>query len=237
MLLFLSLLGLAQAQTISEAFPPPAGYERTGANAFGTYLQSMALRAESEPVRTHAGRVVSHKARVIDLPMVSGDLQQCADSAIRVRAQWLKDTGKPISFHATSGDPLPWDRFRDGETPIERNNRVVWTEGSTGKWEDWLSKVFLWAGTDSLARLDTVPSATPRPGDILVQGGFPGHAVVILDVAESADQTRILIGEGYMPAQSFHVEIGPDSGWWPWEPGLTLSHWTFDASHLRAFKP
>ena len=37
-------------------------------------------------MRAHDGQTVAHRARVIDLPVVPGDLQQCADSAIRLRA-------------------------------------------------------------------------------------------------------------------------------------------------------
>ena len=232
----LLLAGLVGATTISDAFEPPAGFERVPADAFGTWLQERPVLSEDEPVRTHAGDVVGHKARVVDMPLVKGDLQQCADSVIRLRAEWLRETEGEISFHATSGDPLPWKRFAAGETPYDAGNKIAWKPGSTGKWDDWLARVFMWAGTDSLERLDTVPSKEPRPGDLLVQGGFPGHAVAILDVATDGERTLLLLGEGFMPAQSFHVELGPQSGWWTWEPGVDLGHWAFDASHLRSFR-
>jgi hypothetical protein len=44
-----------------------------------------------------------------------------------------------------------------------------------------------------------------------------------------------LVGEGYMPAQNFHVETGPVSGWWPWRDGVKLDHWTLSKSTLRRF--
>lgn len=228
--------GWAAATSISDAFPPPSGFERVPADAFGSWLQARSVRPSAEPVRTHAGDEVPHRARVVDLPLVPGDLQQCADSVIRLRAEWLRETDQTISFHATSGDPLPWSRFRDGETPIDVGNAIDWKAGSTGKWEDWLVKVFTWAGTDSLARLDTRSTSEPTPGDLLVEGGFPGHAVAILDVATDGERTMLLLGEGFMPAQSFHVELGPHDGWWEWNPGVDLGHWEFDHEHLRRFR-
>ena len=39
-----------------------------------------------------------------------------------------------------------------------------------------------------------------------------------------------------MPAQDFHVELGPDQGWWPWAGSLDLGHWDFEEEDLRAFK-
>lgn len=224
-----------QPETVRTAFPPPAGFVRVEGDAFAAWLGDRPLLPADTPVTTHDGRVVGHRARVVDLPMVRGDLQQCADSAIRLRAEWQRATDQPVAFHATSGDLLPWARFRDGETPIAVGNAIAWKAGSTGTWDDYLTRVFTWAGTDSLARLDTVAAADPRPGDLLVQGGFPGHAVVLLDVARRGDEVALLVGEGFMPAQTFHVELGPHDGWWSWDGALDLGHWAFNAEHLRRF--
>ena len=46
----------------------------------------------------------------------------------------------------------------------------------------------------------------------------------------------ILVGEGFMPAQQFHVEHGPNAGWWPWDGSLDLGHWSFEREHLRQFR-
>ena len=222
--------------TVATAFPPPEGFEAVPGDPFSDWIGRMKLAAPGEPVRTHRGQPVAHRARVIQLPMVSGDLQQCADSAIRVRAEYLKEVGTEISFHATSGDPMPWKRWQGGERPFEANNRLQWRPGSSGGWEAYLAKVFIWAGTRSL-QYDTDPAATPRPGDLLVAPGSPGHAVVLLDVATRDGETVVLVGEGYMPAQDFHVELGPLEGWWPYKNGVALDHWTLPSSGLRRWKP
>lgn len=227
----------ALATPIPDAFPPPDGAVRAEADAFGTWLRTQTVAEPDRPVRTHDGREVGHRARVVDLPMVPGDLQQCADSVIRLRAQWLKDTGQPVSFHATSGDPMPWSRWEAGERPYETGNKLAWKPGTTGGWDAYLAKVFLWAGTRSLAAYDTVPAdGPPRPGDVLVAPGSPGHAVVLLDVATRGADTFVLVGEGFMPAQDFHVELGPVSGWWRWDDGVALPHWTLPASTHRRFR-
>lgn len=218
--------------TIRGAFPPPAGFRSLPANDFARWLQDRPVLAPDAPVTTYDGRFVEHEARVIDLPLVPGDLQQCADSAIRLRAEWERSVGRSPSFHATSGDPIPWERYARGETPYETGNRLAWKRGGNGTWDGWLVKVFTWAGTRSL-QFDTVAAVDPRPGDLLVAPGSPGHAVVLLDVATDGAQTRVLVGEGYMPAQSFHVEIGPHDGWWPYEDGVALPHWTLPAAGLR----
>jgi len=175
----------------------------------------------------------------VDLPLVKGDLQQCADSAIRLHAEWQRSEGKPdISYHATSGDPIPWSRYQAGERPYVSNNHIAWRSiGTPGSWDNWLRSVFMWAGTRSLQAYETVPVSQPMPGDVLVEGGSPGHAVLILDVATRGDETWLLIGEGFMPAQDFHVELGPEAGWWLWtEQGLGLPHWWMDSDSLRRWR-
>lgn len=231
--------GAARAETVADAFPPPAGAQRVPADAFGAHLRTLPLRGADVPVRTHAGATVAHDARVIDLPLVKGDLQQCADSILRVRAEWLRAQGaeERLSFFATSGDPIPWARYRDGGRPRAEGRGLVWSATRTpGTWDGWLSAVFTWAGTRSLAAYETVPAASPRPGDVVVVGGSPGHAVLLLDVAVRGGDTFVLVGEGFMPAQDFHVERGPVGGWWPWTAaGLALPHWPLPASGLRRF--
>ncbi|MFT5680635.1 MAG: hypothetical protein ACI8RZ_001541, partial [Myxococcota bacterium] len=76
--------------TILDAFPPPAGTTRVAPpDAWGAWIQTMVLRDISEPLRAYDGRLLhGHDAWVIDLPMVSGDLQQCADALLRVRGEW-----------------------------------------------------------------------------------------------------------------------------------------------------
>ncbi len=186
-------------------------------------------------MRTHDGRVVRHHARVINLPRVSGDLQQCADSALRLRAEYALQLGQPVTFHATSGDEMPYARWASGERPVVRDGRLAWVSGGDRTWEGYLRQLFNYAGTASLEAHDTVEAQTPRAGDVLVQGGFPGHAVVILDVAVQGEETRVLLGEGFMPAQDFHVELGPLDGWWPWNDGVALPHWPMSAADLRTW--
>lgn len=229
------MLSAARGAVLREAFPTPVGAQRAEASAFGRWLRELEVEAPETPVLTFDGRRVGHRARVVALPMVAGDLQQCADSVLRARAEWLREQGLPVVFHATSGDPIAWERWRNGERPYESGGRLAWRQTDrTGTWDGYLAAVFTWAGTRSLSAYDTVPaSGAPQPGDVLVDPGSPGHAVLVLDVARRDDRTWVLVGEGYMPAQSFHVELGPVGGWWPWEDGVALPHWPLDASTLR----
>jgi len=218
---------------LNQAFPVPDGFIRRQQDLFGQWLGGLPVEPADRAVRTHDGRIVRHPARVINLPMVSGDLQQCADSALRLRAEFQRQTGQTVTFHATSGDPMAWATWASGERPVVRDGHLAWVSGGDRSWNGYLRQLFNYAGTASLQAHDTRMAVTPRAGDVLVEGGFPGHAVVILDVVTRSDETRVLIGEGFMPAQDFHVELGPQDGWWTWDDGVALPHWPLGAEDLR----
>ncbi|MFK7931273.1 MAG: DUF4846 domain-containing protein [Myxococcota bacterium] len=220
-----------------QVFPPPTGATRVPADPFATSLRQLRVLPPGTPILTHDGREIRRPGRVLDVPLVRGDLQQCADTIIRLRAEWLRDAGHTVRFHATSGDPLPWKRFKNGEYAVAVDNRIRWRTGRTGNWDAYLRAVFTWAGTASLAERDTIAvNGPPQPGHLLVDPGFPGHAVVLLDVATRGDSTFVLIAQGFMPAQSAHVVPGPYEGWWRWEPGVDLPVWSFKGSDLRRFR-
>jgi hypothetical protein len=73
--------------------------------------------------------------------------------------------------------------------------------------------------------------------------GSPGHAVLVLDLARAADGRRVaLLGQGFMPAQSFHVLRPSREGTWfaidPGTSGIKTPFWpTFPWSSLRRLSP
>ena len=131
-------------------------------------------------------------AAVVDLDVPPRDLQQCADAVMRLWAEYRYARGAVVAFHPDPGKPraLTFDaRSRDRRA-----------------FEKWLIRVFADAGSASLeAELRPVRDAV-QPGDVLIQGGYPGHAVLVLDVAVASEGKRwLLLGQSYMPAQEFHV--------------------------------
>ena len=105
--------------------------------------------------------------------------------------------------------------------PQVSGNRVSFPQGrpvarTYKNFRRYLDVVFGCAGTISLRReLPAVSDPTRiRAGDVLIQAGSPGHAVLVLDVAEHpvTKQRVFLLGQGYMPAQEFHVLKNPEDG-------------------------
>jgi hypothetical protein len=233
--------------TLEQRFPVPEGVRRTPAQAgsFAHYLRNLQLRSEGTPVLLFDGSPKARQdvhAAVVDLSVGRKDLQQCADAVIRLRAEYLYANGRQdeIAFDLTNGFRVHWERWRSGERVKVQGNTCSWTGGgavasSHAQLLRYLEFVFMYAGTLGLSK-ELIPAGTTalRAGDVLIQGGSPGHAVLVLDVAVDSDGVQwCMLGQSYMPAQDFHVlknpagdVIGP---WYRMVPGATLRtpEWTF----------
>lgn len=231
---------LPQFTTVQTRFPAPDGFSRVTLDkkSFGHWLRGLPVRLDRAHVLSWQGeRLDSPSAGVIALDLGKRDLQQCADSAIRLHAEFAWATGARdgIGYHFTSGYRSTWTRWRRGERFRPKGRDVEPYMGKARKnnhtaFRGWLQHLFRYAGTRSL-RFDSDAVAAGdllQPGDFLVQPGGPGHAVLILDVAVHQDdpERRIaLIGQGFMPAQDFHVVQSPHK---------TLNHTWFPLPALNA---
>ncbi len=222
-ILFLASVGSALAETMEEAFPPPPGSTRVTTDAWGEWLRALPLYDRYRAVLSYDGRPMAMAAaRVVEIPVGTRDLQQCADSALRLRATWQRSTGAVPAFHYTSGDLSSWAGWAAGTRPHVSGTHVSFVahaapaDASDASFEAWLMDLYTYAGTRSLV-LDTLPASAPLPGDVIVEPGSPGHAVVILDVATDGVRTWVLAGQGFMPAMDFHVLAGPVGDWFPVE--------------------
>ena len=244
----------APVDTLAARFAPPAGYTRVAANegSFAAWLRGLPLAAPRTPVVSYKGSVVlapddPRYAAVVAIDVGTADLQQCADAVMRLWGEWSWSRGqRDVSYRLASGAQLPFERYARGERVIADGNRVRWeARAKRGSMEDhrvfraYLDEVFTWANTGSLERqARKVALDDLRPGDFVVQPGSPGHTVLVLDLARSAGGRRaLLLGQSYMPAQSFQVlrparedaAPGDPAGVWfavgDDGPGLTTPFW------------
>jgi hypothetical protein len=216
---------LPQLVPMAALFPAPQCTTRVAAAdaSFAAWLRGLPVRLDRSQVHAHNGwPLPSPSAAVVLLDLGAGDLQQCADTLVRLHAEFLWAMGRAdgAAYHFTSGDASSWQRWVGGERFRPRGNGVERLAGAPrsndhGTYRAWLQHLFIYAGTLSLA-LDSVPvpaSDPIAPGDFFVDPGSPGHTVMVLDVVEGHDGARLgLIGQGFTPAQDLHVIEGHGDG-------------------------
>lgn len=244
-----------QGGTVASRFAVPTGYCRATSpeGSYGAWLRALPLKADGEPVRYYDGRIKGAEvhAAVLDMPLGNRDLQQCADSIMRLRAEYLFQAGRSsdIRFHFTNGFEVPFQTWCQGKRIQVSGNDTVWTGGGRSgadseNLHDYLNVVYAYAGTLSLEKeMVPVPAEGVEIGDILIQGGSPGHCVVVMDkaVEKSTGKQMVMLAQGYMPAQDIHIlknESAPAiSPWYPVEPGgaVETPQWSFTWDQVMRF--
>jgi hypothetical protein len=222
------------AETLAQRIPSPPGFTRipVAVDSWAAWLRGLPMQHANAPVLIYTGaqkwRQDVHAA-VVDIDVGKRDLQQCADAIMRLRGEWLfaSERKRDIRFNDTEGKRLSFAARRDS---------------GYASFRKYMDYVFAYAGTYSLEReLKPVPAADIAIGDVFIKGGFPGHAVLVADMAENAQtgEKRFLLLQSYMPAQQIHVLKNPAaSDGTPWYPAvfdgeLVTPEWKFPSGALR----
>ncbi|MGZ8552722.1 MAG: DUF4846 domain-containing protein [Chitinophagaceae bacterium] len=214
-----------------KTIPPPAGYERIPSRqgTFGEWLSSIRLKKDNH-VYLYNGSLKKNQSvqfAVLDIPVGKKDLQQCADAVMRMRAGYLFDEKRytEIVFNDNNGKPYAW-------------------KGGSNKlaFENYLENVFGWCGTASLEKQlkPVIGYRHIQHGDVFIKGGFPGHAMIVVDIAvNNKGQKIFMLAQSYMPAQDIHIVKNPVneklSPWYELPVGdkIITPEWVFSNSCLR----
>jgi len=244
------------ARGIEKRIPVPDGFGRVDAPAgsFEDWLRHLPLKQGVPPVYLHNGQLKANQSAhfaVVDIDVGSGDLQQCADAIIRLRAEYLYSIGdfNAIHFKFTSGHNAEYARWREGYRPIVGKG-VRWVKSarpdySYENFRRYLISVFRYAGTYSLSReMQPISDIIQmKIGDVFIKGGFPGHAVLVVDMAlnKQTGKKAFILLQSYMPAQDMHILKNPTAlsatPWYELDFGETLytPEWVFSREELKRF--
>lgn len=252
-----ALRGVGQGTTVKTRISPPPGYTRIDVKegSFEAYLRDLPLRPHGSKVRYYDGREKRDTrvyCAVVDMEIGKRDLQQCADAVIRLRAEYLyrQKAYDRIHFNFTNGFRADYTKWAEGYRISVKGNQVSWYKAkeedySYKTFRAYLDVVFAYAGTLSLSKeLKSVPLSSMQIGDVLIQGGSPGHAVIVVDMAENSDtgQKLYLLAQSYMPAQDIQILKNPGNAKIsPWyalkaERNIITPEWGFTSSDLKRFK-
>ncbi|WP_246208632.1 DUF4846 domain-containing protein [Anaerotalea alkaliphila] len=244
-----------EGTTVEERYPPPTGYARVPAEegGFGAFLRRQKLKPYGEKPLYHDG---SEKEKywvydsVFDVDIGDRDLHQCADAVLLLRGEYLYSIGayEEIGFRFVSGFKAEYGKWMEGYRIRVNGREESWhLVGEPGNsypsFRKFMDMVFAYAGTRSLEQeLHPVEVEDMRIGDVFIVGGSPGHAAIVVDLAQNREGGKVfLLAQSHMPAQQTELMANPvDWDLSPWytlegKRGLVTPEWTFALEDLKRF--
>jgi len=243
--------------TVASRILVPENFKRSSyqSGSFAAYLQQYTLLSFDAKIINYDGEPYIYQqghVGVLDVPVPSNGLQQCADALIRIRAEylWEQNRKEEIAFNFTSGHRCSWKAYANGFRPKINGNKVTFHQTASANhskenFYNYLNLIYTYSGTQSL--FDELPKVASlkdiEVGDMVIKPGSPGHVLMIVDKAiDENDSILFIFAQGNTPAQSVHILKNPnDAGTSPWyeiEIGQSLSIPTyhFDKIQIMRFK-
>jgi len=239
--------------TLQTRFNPPNSFQRKPAeeNSFANYLRNLPLKPAGTKVKYYNGSVKQNYVydAVVDMEISNKDLQQCADAVMRLRGEYFYSIKAydQISFTLTNGFKVDYTEWIKGNRVIVNGNKTVWrkTAQPSNTYKDfrnYIEFVFMYAGTLSLSRtLHSKDIKNIEIGDVFILGGSPGHAVIVVDLAENKNGEKVfMLAQSYMPAQETQILKNENDDISPWYnvnafDKLYTPEWTFDFGQLKTW--
>jgi hypothetical protein len=211
--------------------PLPGGFFRNNASpgSFEYWLRTIPLKKNNTVYlfNRQAKRNQQAQFAVLDISVGTQDLQQCADAVMRLKAEYL------------------FLQRRVDEIAFIDNNRKIYSAAhvrNRKQFDQYLNQVFAYCGTASLEKqlLPVSNLKELKAGDVMIKGGYPGHAMMIVDVATNAAGKKIyLFAQSYMPAQDIHiVKNRTDDQLNPWyeideNQDIVTPEWIFTSKNFK----
>ena len=241
-----------EGNTIFTRFITPKGYKRveTAEGSFADFIGNYPLEPDGTPVHYFDKREKGGDghAAVFSMEVAEEDLQQCADSIMRIYAEYLYKSGNEdkISFKFVDGFVCDYNHWKQGYRVKFADDKPYWekktdADNSEETFKKYLRIVFAYSSTLSMENESTpVDISQLKVGDIFIKGGSPGHVVMVADICENeAGEKAFLLAQGFMPAQSFHIIKNPAHSEDPWyyesevKYPFRTQNYTFDEGSLR----
>lgn len=244
-------------QILATRILVPSGFDRTDTyeKSFTEYLRQLPLKPHGSEVALYDGSAKTNYDvydAVVDLKIGKKDLHQCADAIMRLRAEYLytQKQYEKIHFNFTNGFRVDYAEWMKGKRIVVKGNETYWTQGGDPSntyqdfWE-YMEIIFSYAGSLSLSKeLKPVRIDDLKIGDVFIQGGSPGHAIIVVDLAVKlkTNEKIFLLAQSYMPAQEIQILKNPNndkiSPWYSVNFGKELEtpEWTFNKTDLKRFE-
>ena len=243
-------------KTLIKRILAPEGYKRIKAKkgSLTSFLRNYNLKPDGSPVLLYNGNEKGNQSAhiaVFKLPIENEDLQQCADSIMRVYGEYYykNKAYNKITFPLGTGFVANFNKWRKGYTISINGNSISWVASSKNNssydsFKRFMRIVFAYSGTLNMDNASKkIKLFEAKVGDIFIRGGSPGHVVMIADICKNLEGKKAyLLAQGYMPAQEFQVLKNPLHEENPWyyedeiKYPLRTPEYSFAEGSLRRYR-
>jgi hypothetical protein len=243
-----------KGMTVQKRFNTPEGFERkpAPAHSFANYLRNLPLKPVGSKVKYYDGAIKNDAAyvAVVNMSISNQNLQQCADAVMRLRGEYFfnRKQYNQISFMLTNNFKMDYSEWMKGYRLMVNGNKTSWRKSASPSntykdFRNYMEVVFTYAGTLSLSKtLNTKITKDIAIGDVFIFGGSPGHAVIVVDVAENTSGEKVfMLAQSYMPAQETQILKNLNnqkmSPWYSADMAnqLHTPEWTFNTGQLKTW--
>jgi hypothetical protein len=221
--------------------PLPANFERikTDSLSFEDWLRNFSLRKNNTVYLYNKQPKADQTLHYAVLNISTGDkdLQQCADAIMRLKAEYYFQLHQYNKINFISGNKTynfaEWLRRIDSNK--DEHELLL----------EFMQTVFMYCGTYTVDEMTkSINMSEMKIGDVFVKAGAPGHAMIVMDMAENktTHQRIFMLAQSYMPAQDMHIVINPNNEQIsPWyevsnQQKIITPSWVFDKSQLKRWK-
>jgi Domain of unknown function (4846) len=221
-------------EPLSSRYQVPLGFARIPLkrDSWAWWLRHLPMRPKKSIPHDFKGRIIkdhsSYISGLVDLDVGKKDLQQCIDTIIRLRAEylWISNRKSKIGFRFSGRRKFFWHQWSRGLRPKKVKGRLKFiksrsSSNSKKHFYSYLNYIYMMTGTINHKGKKPVNPINLHPGNYFVTihpqpiMGGAGHAVMVLDLAINKKNEQIaLIAQGDIPAQDFHLVKNKDGALW-----------------------
>lgn len=234
----------------------PNGYSRmtVGNGTFAQFIREYQLKENGSKVLLYDGKEKSNQttaAAVFMLPLEAKNLQQSADSIMRVYAEYylsIKQYDK-ICFGYSDGFKAEYVKWIEGNRISVSNSGTKWVkkaekDESYESFKEYMRMVFAYAGIWTMKDESTsISLGEAQIGDVFFDTKDGGRVAMIVDICQGEDGRKAyLLASGGKPAQEFELLANPlhtDDPWYYEEEiaaQVDTPEFTYKSDSLRRLK-
>ncbi|MCQ2959088.1 MAG: DUF4846 domain-containing protein [Bacteroidales bacterium] len=246
-----------EAFSVASRYPNKVGsfYRRQSSNGtFEYYVQNLPLKPANYKTHFSNGeeKVFDVQIGVLDLPQIKERYQQSSGYIIQIRSDYLYNSrlyGR-IHYNFINGFVCSYAKWAAGFRVNSSNNGWEHFEEqdySRATYKKYMDVILQNTNCSTLAReMSKIKLADVKPGDVFIQNGHPGHAVLIVDVLYSEEEkaVKLVLAQGFSPAQDMEILKNFEDDECPWftisvdsedDTMIRTPQWTFYVKDLRRF--